>query len=55
MHARTDPCGESPSRAGGVFYFACNMDPNGVKAFEATPTLNWCLARLAKDSCPRIG
>src|SRR5713101_475938 len=36
MHS-TDPCGES------------NMDPNGLKPFEATPTLNRCFARHAKD------
>jgi pimeloyl-ACP methyl ester carboxylesterase len=39
----------APSRAAGVFYFACNMDPSGVKPFEATPTLNRCFARHAKD------
>jgi pimeloyl-ACP methyl ester carboxylesterase len=38
-----------PSRAAGVFYFACNMDPGGVKPFEATPTVNRCFARHAKD------
>ncbi len=40
---------KAPSRAAGVFYFACNMDPSGVKPFEATPTLNRCFARHAKD------
>jgi len=40
---------KAPSRAAGVFYFACNMDPSGVKEFEATPTLNRCFARHAKD------
>src|SRR5713226_9595985 len=40
MH-RTDPCGES------------NMDPNGLKPFEATPTLNRCFARHAKDYIER--
>jgi pimeloyl-ACP methyl ester carboxylesterase len=40
---------KAPSRAVGVFYFACNMDPSGVKPFEATPTLNRCFARHAKD------
>jgi pimeloyl-ACP methyl ester carboxylesterase len=39
----------APSRAAGVFYFACNMEPSGVKPFEATPTLNRCFARHAKD------
>ena len=40
---------KAPSRAAGVFYFACNMDPSGVKPFEATPTLHRCFARHAKD------
>jgi len=40
---------KAPSRAAGVFYFACNMDPSGLKPFEATPTLNRCFARHAKD------
>jgi pimeloyl-ACP methyl ester carboxylesterase len=40
---------KAPSRAAGVFYFACNMDPSGVKPFAATPTLNRCFARHAKD------
>jgi pimeloyl-ACP methyl ester carboxylesterase len=39
---------KAPSRAAGVFYFACNMDPSGVKPFEATPTLSRCFARHAK-------
>jgi pimeloyl-ACP methyl ester carboxylesterase len=38
-----------PERVAGVFYFACNMDPTGVKAFESTPTLNRCFARHAAD------
>ena len=48
MHL-ADPAAKAPSRAAGVFYFACNMDPSGVKPFEATPTLNRCFARHAKD------
>ncbi|HEY4765905.1 MAG TPA: alpha/beta hydrolase [Candidatus Sulfotelmatobacter sp.] len=40
---------QAPSRAAGVFYFACNMDPIGLKPFEATPTLNRCFARHAND------
>jgi pimeloyl-ACP methyl ester carboxylesterase len=40
---------KAPSRTARVFYFACNMDPSGVKPFEATPTLNRCFARHAKD------
>jgi pimeloyl-ACP methyl ester carboxylesterase len=40
---------KAPSRIAGVFFFACNMDPSGVKPFEATPTLNRCFDRHAKD------
>ena len=39
----------TPSRVAGVFFFACNMDPSGVKPFEATATLDRCFARHAKD------
>ena len=37
------------SRVAGVFFFACNMDPTGVKPFEATPTLDRCFSRHTKD------
>jgi pimeloyl-ACP methyl ester carboxylesterase len=40
---------KAPARVAGVFFFACNMDPSGVKPFEATPTLNRCFAQHAKD------
>jgi pimeloyl-ACP methyl ester carboxylesterase len=40
---------KTPSRTAGVFFFACNMDPSGVNPFEATPILNRCFARHAKD------
>jgi hypothetical protein len=40
----------APSRAAVVFYFACNMDQSGIKPFEASPTLNRCFARHAKDT-----
>jgi pimeloyl-ACP methyl ester carboxylesterase len=39
----------APMRVAGVFFFACNMDPSGVKPFEATPTLNRCFTRHARD------
>jgi pimeloyl-ACP methyl ester carboxylesterase len=39
----------TPSRVARVFFFACNMDPSGLKPFEPTPTLNRCFARHAKD------
>ena len=40
---------KAPSRAAGVFFFACNMDTSGVKPFEATPTLDRCFGRHVKD------
>jgi pimeloyl-ACP methyl ester carboxylesterase len=40
---------KAPSRVAGVFFFACNMDPSGVKPFEATPALDRCFSRHAKD------
>src|SRR6266853_420694 len=30
---------QAPSRVSGVFFFACNMDPSGVKPIEASSTL----------------
>jgi pimeloyl-ACP methyl ester carboxylesterase len=40
---------KNPSRAAGVFFFACNMDPTGVKPFQATPALDRCFARHKQD------
>ncbi len=40
---------KAPLRIGGVFFFACNMDPSGVNSIEASPTLKRCFARHAKD------
>lgn len=40
---------KASSRVAGVFFFACNMDPSGVKPFEATPALDRCFARHTKD------
>ena len=40
---------KAPSRVAGVFFFACNMDPSGVKPFAATPTLDRCFARHVND------
>jgi pimeloyl-ACP methyl ester carboxylesterase len=37
------------ARVAGVFFFACNMDPSGVKPFDSTPALNRCFARHAAD------
>jgi pimeloyl-ACP methyl ester carboxylesterase len=39
----------APTRVTGVFFFACNMDPSGVKPFEPTPRLNRCFAKHSKD------
>ena len=40
---------KAPARIAGVFFFACNMDPSGVKPIEASPTLSRCFGRHAKD------
>lgn len=41
---------QARTRVAGVFYFACNMDPSGVKEItELTPILARCLGRHAKD------
>jgi pimeloyl-ACP methyl ester carboxylesterase len=39
----------APMRVAGVFFFACNMDPSGVKPFEPSPVLDRCFSRHAKD------
>ena len=38
-----------PSRVVGVFFFACNMDPTGVKPFEPTTALQRCFLRHTED------
>ena len=41
---------QTPVRAAGVFFFACNMDPSGVKQItELGPVVNRCLSRHKKD------
>jgi pimeloyl-ACP methyl ester carboxylesterase len=40
---------QEPSRVAGVFSFACNMDPSGVKELEFTPILQRCLRRHQRD------
>ncbi len=41
---------KAPSRVAGVFFFACNMDPSGVKEMtDFTPILRRCISRHAKD------
>jgi len=37
------------ARVGGVFFFACNMDPSGTKPFEFTPIIGKCLSRHKQD------
>jgi pimeloyl-ACP methyl ester carboxylesterase len=39
----------APVRVAGVFYFACNMDPSGVKELEFTPILDRCIGRHRQD------
>jgi pimeloyl-ACP methyl ester carboxylesterase len=40
---------QNPERVAGVFFFACNMDPSGAKAFEFTPIVERCFNRHVKD------
>lgn len=40
---------QSPQRVSGVFFFACNMDPGGVKQFQLTPTVERCFRRHTQD------
>jgi pimeloyl-ACP methyl ester carboxylesterase len=41
---------KAPTRVAGVFFFACNMDPSGVKQMtEFTPILRRCIGRHAQD------
>ena len=40
---------KTPERVAGVLFFGCNMDPSGTKEFVATPTIERCFARHAKD------
>ncbi len=40
---------DTPERASGVLYFACNIDPTGTLPFEMTPTIANCLARHRLD------
>ena len=38
-----------PSRVAGVFFFACNMDPTGVRSLDPSPALNRCFSRHTED------
>ena len=40
---------QTPDRAAGVFFFACNMDPSGAKELKFTPTLQHCISRHQQD------
>jgi pimeloyl-ACP methyl ester carboxylesterase len=41
---------QAPARVAGVFFFACNMDPSGVKQItEFPPTLQRCFGRHVQD------
>jgi pimeloyl-ACP methyl ester carboxylesterase len=40
---------QDPTRAAGVCFFACNMDPSGTKDIEFGPLLQRCFARHMKD------
>jgi pimeloyl-ACP methyl ester carboxylesterase len=41
---------QAQARVAGVFYFACNMDPSGVKqTIEPSPLLDRCFSRHTKD------
>jgi pimeloyl-ACP methyl ester carboxylesterase len=39
----------APERVAGVFFFGCNMDPSGTKAFVPSPVIDRCFARHARD------
>jgi len=41
---------KAPTRAAGVFFFACNMNPSGAKQItEFTPILRRCIGRHLQD------
>jgi pimeloyl-ACP methyl ester carboxylesterase len=40
---------KAPERIAGVFFFGCNMDPNGAKEFVFTPVIGCCLSRHRQD------
>jgi pimeloyl-ACP methyl ester carboxylesterase len=40
---------KAPERCAGVFFFACNMDPSGVKEIEPSPILDRCFSRHSRD------
>ncbi|MDM9626231.1 alpha/beta hydrolase [Rhizobium sp. S152] len=40
---------QHPERVDGVFFFACSMDPSGVKPFVPTPVIDRCFHRHRMD------
>jgi pimeloyl-ACP methyl ester carboxylesterase len=40
---------KAPAQVAGVFFFGCNMDPSGTKAFVYTPIIGRCLNRHKQD------
>ncbi len=40
---------KAPERITGVFFFACNMDPSGVREIQPGPVLDRCFSRHRKD------
>jgi pimeloyl-ACP methyl ester carboxylesterase len=40
---------DTPERAAGVFFFACNVDPTGTWPFEMTPVIENCVTRHRLD------
>ena len=40
---------ETPERAAGVFFFACNMDPSGTLPFAPTQVIDRCFSRHVAD------
>ncbi|WP_345815858.1 alpha/beta hydrolase [Paraburkholderia sp. PREW-6R] len=39
----------APERVLGVFFFGCNMDPSGARAFVPTPVIERCFRRHSAD------
>ena len=40
---------DTPERAAGVLFFACNVDPSGTRPFEMTPVIDNCVTRHKLD------
>jgi pimeloyl-ACP methyl ester carboxylesterase len=40
---------KAPDRVSGVFFFACNMDPSGVKEMVPSEVVDRCFGRHAQD------